>query len=314
MTTGVIFDIKRFALHDGPGLRTTLFLKGCPLSCLGCHNPEGQRPGPELLLRQDRCTECGDCLPVCPHEALSLGKDGIAVDWDRCDLAGACVEACVPGALEMVGRSVTVSEVLEIVERDRIYFDESGGGLTLSGGEPLGQADFVREILHACRERDVRVVLDTSGHVEPVVFRELTPLASHVLFDLKLMDEGRHEAFAGVHTRWIHENLAWAGAGFGAGPGRRPGLTVRIPLIPGFNDDAENLSAVGAFVSALERRPPVDVLPYHRLGVAKYNGLGREYKLDGVEPPPEADVMLAVRLLKEAGLTVSIRGVEDGDD
>lgn len=314
MPSGIIFDIKRFALHDGPGLRTTLFLKGCPLSCLSCHNPEGQRPGPELIFRVDRCTECGDCIPACPHQALDLSHGSLRVAWDRCELAVACVEACLPGALELVGKRRSVPDLLKLLEEDQIYFDESRGGVTLSGGEPFSQPDFLRALLHGCRERDLRVVLDTCGHVPPELFRELAPLASHLLFDLKLMDEKRHQDFTGVHNRWILENLEWAGNGFGGREDPIPDLTVRIPLVPGVNDDGENLNATARFICELTRSPKVDLLPYHRLGVAKYGGMGREYRLQEVAPPENEAVLLAVRILEEAGLDVLIRGEPHGHD
>ena len=311
MTSGSVFDINRFALHDGPGLRTTLFLKGCPLSCLGCHNPEGQKMGPELVFRPDRCTLCGDCVPACPHDAISLSGGNLTVDGERCELAGACVEVCLPGALELIGRQRPVEEILELLEDDRIYFDESGGGVTFSGGEPFAQPDFLRELLQGCRELELPVVLDTSGHVAPETFRELAPLASGLLFDLKVMDGARHEAFAGVHNRWILENLRWAANGVGRGG---PGLTVRIPLIPGVNEDEENLKATAAFLSALDTPPPVDILPYHTLGVDKYRRAGRGYKLSGVEPPSDRIVQRAVRILEDSGLSVTVRGETHGHD
>lgn len=307
MISGSIFDIKRFALHDGPGLRTTVFLKGCPLSCRGCHNPEGQSVGPELLFRPDRCTACGDCVPACPHDAISLSDGKLSLDRDRCDLAGACVEACLPGALEITGLSRSALDLISLLEDDRIFFDESGGGVTLSGGEPFAQPDFLRELLLGCRERDLTVVLDTCGHVAPETFRELAPLASGLLFDLKVMDEARHESFTGVGNRWILGNLRWVAKNGSA-------LTVRIPLIPGINDDEENLKATGAFLAGLDSPPPVDILPYHLLGVDKYGRLEREYALTGT-PPPKADGILgAVKILEEAGLQVSVRGEPHGHD
>jgi pyruvate formate lyase activating enzyme len=310
---GVVFDIKRFALHDGPGLRTTVFLKGCPLSCLGCHNPEGQSLGRELLFRPDRCTACGDCVPACPNTAISLSDKDVRIDWERCDLNGACVEACLPGALELVGENRGVGEILEILEDDRIYFDESRGGVTLSGGEPFAQPDFLRALLQGCRDRDLPVVLDTCGHVAPETFMDLAPHAEQILFDLKLMDEERHEAFTGVHNRWILENLKWAGDGC-TDRGSCPALTVRIPLIPGVNDDEENLLATATFLGGLASKPPVDILPYHRLGVEKYHRMGRAYSLSEVSPPPTDEVRRAVRLLREAGLEVTVRGERHGDD
>ena len=295
-------------------MRTTVFLKGCPLSCLGCHNPEGQRAGPELLFRPDRCTACGDCIGACPHSALTLEGTSIEVAWDRCELEGSCVEVCLPGALELVGKSRPVQEVLDLLEDDRIYFDESKGGVTFSGGEPFSQPDFLRMLLDGCGERELPVVLDTCGHVEPELFRELAPRAAHLLFDLKIMDEERHEIYTGVHNRWILENLKWAGNGFGGADTSGPILTVRIPLIPDVNDDEENLLATARFVAGMKRKPPVDLLPYHRLGVDKYDRMGRKYKLPGVKPPPVDAVGIAVRLLREAGLEVTVRGEHHGDD
>lgn len=312
MSSGSIFDIKRFALHDGPGLRTTVFLKGCPLSCKGCHNPEGQSVRTELIFRPDRCTLCGDCVPACPHEALSLARGEIEVSWEDCELNGACVEVCLPGALELTGHRESVEDILDLLEDDRIYFDESRGGVTFSGGEPFAQPDFLRDLLHACRDREIDVVLDTCGHVAPEVFRELTPLASHLLFDLKLMDEDRHEAFTGVHNRWILENLAWVS--LNGLPGKKPSVTVRIPLIPGVNDDAENLQKVVCFLTGLDVPPPVDILPYHQLGVDKYRRVGRQYHLSGVTPPPDHVISSAVRILEDGGLRVTVRGEHHGHD
>lgn len=332
---GTIFDIKRCALHDGPGLRTTVFLKGCPLSCLGCHNPEGQGVLPELLFRPDRCTGCGDCVDVCPNQAITLAGKTVTVDRGRCDLTGACTEACLPGALELVGREASVDEILEVLEKDRVFFEESGGGVTFSGGDPFSQPDFLEELMEECRRREIPIVLDTCGHVAPETFRRLAPRATHLLFDLKLMDPDRHQAFTGVPNRWILDNLGWVGngctrdldareggAGKGAGnnggtgnsAGQCPSITVRVPLIPGINDDAENLSATAEFVAELSTRPPVDILPYHRLGVDKYQRTGREYRLSPTQPPRGDVIRDAVRLLKKSGLSVTVRGDPYDDD
>jgi pyruvate formate lyase activating enzyme len=326
MTSGILFDIKRFALHDGPGLRTTVFLKGCPLSCLGCHNPEGQGMRPELLFRPDRCNGCRDCLVVCPREALAWeegpGKEGGSLPGetsslrllrDRCDVTGACVGVCLPGALEVVGREWTAAEVLAAVESDRLYYEESGGGVTFSGGEPFAQPDFLRELLEGCRDRDLSTIVDTCGHVSPHDFRAVAPLAGGLLFDVKLVDGDRHEAFTGVHNRWILENLRWlgGGGGNGRGDGDGPSVLVRIPLIPGVNDDEGNLRAAASLLSGLPRVFPVDLLPYHRLGEDKYERMGRSYRLSEVRPPEEGRVLEAARILRREGLSVTIRGEND---
>jgi len=243
-----------------------------------------------------------------------LGDEGVSVAWDRCQLEAACVEVCLPGALELVGEMKTVDEVVDLLEDDRIYFDESRGGVTFSGGEPFSQPGFLRELLNRCKQRELPVVLDTCGHVEPDLFQELAPLAAHLLFDLKLMDEDRHDAYTGVHNRWILRNLEWVGNEIGPAGKPGPELTVRIPLIPGVNDDEENLLASARFLARLRTPPPVDILPYHRLGVDKYDRMGREYGLGAVTPPSQDAVLLACRLLGEAGLRVTVRGEQHGDD
>ena len=341
MTSGIIFDIKRFALHDGPGLRTTVFLKGCPLSCLGCHNPEGQAMEPELLFRPDRCTECRDCLDVCPRDALSWTTEargqgpGLQIDRERCQMSRACVEVCLPGALEVAGVRRTSDEVLEVLESDRLYFDESGGGVTFSGGEPFSQPDFLRELLVGCRNRELGTVVDTCGHVPPEVFREVAVLADALLVDLKLIDEARHRAFTGVSNTWILENLRWLGepaegreeggveggrAERGKGGRRegprtgRPAVTVRIPLLPGVNDDEENLRASASFLANRSVPFPVDLLPYHRLGEGKYPRVGRTYRLSETRPPSQEAVGRAVALFERAGLGVTVKGERYGHD
>ena len=301
MISGTIFDIKRFAIHDGPGVRTTVFFKGCPLNCWACHNPEGQQVGSDLLIRDERCSLCGDCLDVCPRDAISQNGNGIQIDRLRCDLCGACADACLRGALEIAGKSVAVNDVVRQIERDVVYYDESGGGVTFSGGEPLAQPDFLLALLTECKQRDISTVVDTSGYAPLTVVRSVVDLVDLFLYDLKLVDSHRHKDFTGVPNGPILENLTWLSE-----HGSR--VTVRLPLIPDVNDDEENLRALASFLSSLSRPHPIDILPYHRTGVDKYARLGRSYHLSDKQPPSEARVATAAQLLEQTGLNVTVRG------
>ncbi len=299
--SGTIFDIKKFAIHDGPGVRTTVFFKGCPLGCWVCHNPESQAFEPELMVRCARCTLCGDCLEVCAPGAISLNERSVRVDRYRCDLCGACADVCLAGAIEVAGREATVADVMEEIEKDVVYYDESGGGVTFSGGEPLSQAEFLLELARSCKARGIRTALDTCGHVAADVFRTVAEWVDLFLYDLKIMDEARHREFSGVGVESIHANLRWL-----AERGAR--VMVRFPLLPGINDDADNIQALGGFLAALRDRPPVDILPYHRAGLDKYERLGRSARARETRPPSVEAIAAAARRLQGFGLRVTVRG------
>ncbi|UCC71982.1 MAG: glycyl-radical enzyme activating protein [Gemmatimonadota bacterium] len=301
MSVGTIFDIKKFAIHDGPGVRTTVFFKGCPLGCWLCHNPESQSFEPELMVRDGRCNRCGDCIEACAQGAVSLNEKTVHIDRNRCDLCGACADVCLAEAIEVAGREMTVAEVMHEIEKDVVYYDESGGGVTFSGGEPLSQAEFLLELLRSCKRCGIRTALDTCAHADSGVFRKVAVYVDLFLFDLKIMDDQRHREFTGVGVDPIHQNLRWLVE-------RGAAVIVRFPLLPGINDDEENIRAMGGFLAALDNRPPVDILPYHGAGVAKYDRLGREARMREM-PPPSAEAIEAVaRRLAGFGLHVSIRG------
>ncbi len=301
LTSGTIFDIKRFAIHDGPGVRTTVFFKGCPLGCLVCHNPEGQSRDKDVLLKSDRCTLCGDCLEICKLHAISPNSEAVQIDRAVCDLCGTCAERCLPGAIELAGRDVTVDEVLEEVERDTVYYDESGGGVTFSGGEPLFQPEFLTALLRECRRREIATVVDTSGYGPDGVLSAICDMVGLFLYDLKLMDSRRHEAFTGVANESILKNLRWL-----SGQGAR--VMIRFPLLPGVNDDEPNIGAMGKFVSSLPTAHTIDILPYHRIGIDKYTRLGRTYRLPEVAAPTEGGLAAAVSALESVGLDVTVKG------
>jgi len=301
VTTGVIFDIKRFAIHDGPGIRTTVFLKGCPLSCWACHNPEGQFRAPDLFVRPERCTQCGDCVEVCRFGAVHVNGGRVVISRDRCDVCGACAGACLPGALEVAGRDVTVAELVTEVARDTVYYDESGGGVTFSGGEPLAQPVFLRETLEECRRRNIATAVDTSGFAPASVFRSIADDTDLFLFDLKLMDDERHRAFTGVSNEPVKRNLTWLSR-----EGRS--VTIRFPLLPDVNDDMDNVRALGAYVSRLATPYVIDVLPYHRIGLDKYARLGRAYRMPESETPNDGRIAEVVDMLAQSGLCVTVKG------
>ncbi len=262
MTQGTIFDIKRYAVHDGPGIRTTVFLKGCPLACVWCHNPESHTLEPEIFYWADRCTRCGACIEACPKGALAW-KDG-NLDMDRylCNGCGACVSICPAGARELVGRTVTVDEVMREIEKDLLFYEESGGGITLSGGEPLAQPEFCRALLQRCRSLGIKTALDTSGYAPEETLLTIAKFVDLFLYDIKSMDEERHFAYTGVSNTRILRNLKRLDQ-----LGKR--IWIRFPLIPGINDDLDHIAQLGEFVATLPSVEAIHVLPYHRGGDAK---------------------------------------------
>jgi pyruvate formate lyase activating enzyme len=290
---GVVFDIKKYAVHDGPGIRTTVYLKGCPLSCLWCHNPEGQAGEPEIVYWERRCINCGRCVEVCPQGDAVLG----AASCERC---GRCVEVCPAGAREWIGRWMTVDEVMAQVERDVIFYDESGGGVTFSGGEPFNQPAFLGGLLAASREREIHTAVDTTGFAPAGVIRALAPGVDLFLYDVKLLDDEAHRRYTGVSNRLPLENLRWLAAEGYA-------IQIRVPIIPGITDGDDNLDAIGRLAGQLNLEA-IDLLPYHRTASDKYGRLQRDYTLAATRPPEPARMTeLSERLIK-LGLTVRIGG------
>ncbi len=297
-TKGIIFDIKRFALHDGPGLRTTVFLKGCPLSCSWCHNPESREFSPALLFRPSRCISCLRCVEACPEGAISAGKDHPDTDYRLCSACGRCVAVCPSEAREIVGREYTVPEIMEEIRRDRVFHDESGGGATFSGGEPLAQPGFVSSLLQACRDNGIHTALDTSGYAEKTVFLEAASLADLVLFDIKAMDPEIHLKLTGVYNKEILENVSALSALGGTE------ILIRIPLIPGLNDDAVNISQTGAYVRGLSGVSGVELLPFHPMTKEKHLRFSLPYRGPDAETYPEEREEEAERILSGMGINV----------
>lgn len=298
---GRLARMERGAIHDGPGLRTVLFLKGCPLHCFWCHSPETQSSGPEILTHPERCLECGACASRCPAGAAGPQFGPAGIDRMRCAACGACADVCPASARVLAGRRVTVAETMTELLRDRPFFDQSGGGVTLSGGEPLIQPGFVLAILERCRAERVHTAIETCGLVNGRVLLEAAALADLFLFDLKLRDAERHRGMTGRSNRRILANLA-------ALASVHPHVRARIPLVPGINDGQDNIAGLGVLLTGLGIRS-VDLLPYHRAGAAKYSRLGLEYSLPHVEAPSPAAIASAADTLRACGLTVHIGGM-----
>ncbi len=301
MQSGLVFDIQKYSVQDGPGIRATVFLKGCPLRCAWCHNPEGISPRRELIVLEGRCIGCGECRRACSFGASIPGQGALPARHQRCVLCGACVAACPAGARRWAGERMSVSQVLETVWQDRIFYDESGGGVTFSGGEPLQQFEFLRACLAACRARGLRTAVDTCGLARAEHLLALAPLADLFLYDLKLIDPARHRQYTGAPNGVILDNLRALGA-------VHRQIWVRVPLIPGINDDAPALQAIARLAAANPGVRQVNLLPFHRTGLPKLARLGRANPLAQVQPPSSEAMAAALAIFQELGLETKVGG------
>ncbi len=301
MIKGIVFDIKKFSIHDGPGIRTTVFFKGCPLNCWWCHNPESQAVGLEMMFQAKRCIRCGACEAVCTQGAISQNGNLVFTDEEKCTLCGVCVESCYAEARETVGQEMTVAQVMAEIERDVIFYDESGGGVTFSGGEPLLQPDFLLALLQACKEREIHTALDTCGFASWETLDRVRGLVDLFLYDLKLMDGTKHQEFTGVPNDPILKNLQMLST-------RGQNVILRLPIIPGLNDDEENIRQTGEFATTSLGLDRIDILSYHHTAVDKYNRLKRDYGLSQIRPPSNGRMAEIAQILHGFGLQVRIGG------
>jgi pyruvate formate lyase activating enzyme len=298
--TGVIFNIMRYSVYDGPGIRTTIFLKGCPASCLWCHNPEALSGKVQLIYWNDRCRHCGDCIIACPRGAVSLQDGKIVTDGNLCLLRGECVEACYAEARELVGRRISISALMEEISKDIPFFEESGGGVTFSGGEPLQQHEFLCELLKVCKKQGIHTAVDTTGYASTEVLQQIGEWTDLFLYDLKIMDDRRHREFTGISNKLLLENLKTL-----AFRGKR--MLIRMPLVPGVNDSAENIRETGQFLAALHIKE-MELLPYHSAGIGKYERLGMKSSLPEISPISNTGMDHIVEELQRHGITVRING------
>ena len=298
MKKAFVFNIQKFSIHDGQGIRTVVFLKGCPLRCLWCANPESHEMQPQLSVVPSHCIGCGVCRQTCPNRAVSFGEKGVRIDRSLCRRCGLCAKECYSRALKVMGQEMTVGEVFHKIEQDAVFYKNSGGGYTLSGGEPLLQDEFCLELADRCTQAGIRGAIETSGFGRTDNFIQLSRKLELIFFDLKHMDDARHKALTGVSNVSILENLR-------AIQEEGPEIVIRTPVIPGLNDSADNIGATARLCAELKSVRALELLPYHQLGEHKYESLGQDYKLPETPKPAREQVLELVKtannIMKKTG-------------
>lgn len=298
---GEVFDIRRYAIHDGPGIRTAVFFKGCPLRCRWCHNPESWKAEPELGFRRSRCVKCRHCMEICEPQAISFSESGPVLDPDKCTLCGRCVAECPAGAWEIIGRKASVAEVMAEIRKDIVFYDQSGGGATFSGGEPLMQADFLVALLDACRAEGVHTAVDTTCYTQADTLQRVAEVTDLFLCDIKHMNSELHGQFTGIRNDRILENIRML-----AEAGKR--IFIRVPIIPGFNSDRTNIERTAQFVRSLQTVRRVDILPYNRGGLEKAVRLNGGIDLMEAQAPDHVTMTEIAGVFRGYGFEVKVGG------
>jgi pyruvate formate lyase activating enzyme len=302
MNPSLIFDVKRYAINDGPGIRITIFLKGCPLSCAWCHNPEGMSKEVQKMYTESKCIGAQECVEVCEVNALTLTPNGIVTNVDVCNLCGDCAAVCPTKAIEMSGQLMSVEHIMKLIKRETLLMDQSEGGVTFSGGEPLLHHKFLIELLDECGKEGIHRCVDTTGFANPKVLLDVAKRTDHFLYDLKMMDSEKHKKYTGVPNEKILENLKIL-----AKTGAK--INIRIPLIKGVNDDAENIQKSAAFIVSLAGETKVvNILPYHNIASKKYEKLGGVYDSGAMEEPPSTHQEDILKTFRTYGVEAIIGG------
>lgn len=299
---GLVYDIQRFAIHDGPGIRTLVYMKGCSLKCLWCSSPQTQSPKPEILHNEINCKKCGKCIEICPIRVISMSdEDEIVINRDLCDNCGDCVETCLNQALKIVGDHVTVEELFKDINKDSPFYRRSSGGVTVGGGEPTMQSDFVEAFLKRCKKNYMHTAMETCGYVKWENLEKLVKYLDLVYMDIKHMDPEAHKELTGASNELILENIKKVSE-------IRP-LIIRIPVIPGLNDSEENISKTAEFALTLGKNlKRIDLLPYHKFGSMTYTRIGMEYKIEDIEPPSDAHMKKLKEIVESCGVIAQIGG------
>ena len=297
----MVVEITRMTVHNGPGIRTLIIFKGCPLRCIWCSTPESQDESAEIVYYPDRCILCGDCIPVCPGNALTAGDEAVIIDRKLCDNCGRCVSVCYTEALKLVGEEYTIEELVQEVRKDEVIYKHSGGGVTVSGGEPLLEPEFTLELLRSFKQNKINIGVDTCGFVPRDTLESVLSYVDFFLWDIKHMNAEKHVDHTGVSNELILDNLRFVSDS---------GIPVylRLPLIPGYNDSEANLRAVCEFAKDLSSLVTIDLLPLHHLGKARYIALGHQYPIEGIALIRD-EVLQEIKYLVESyGLTCNIIG------
>jgi pyruvate formate lyase activating enzyme len=296
MEKGLVFKIERSSTVDGPGIRTVIFFKGCPLNCLWCQNPEGLRPVPEVMWDPKKCIRCGTCVKECPQKAVSLINGEVVTNKDLCKKCGTCEKVCPVKAREICGKYMDVEELLDKVTRDKIFYYHSGGGVTASGGEPTFQPYFLDKFFQRCQGAGIHTALDTCGFVETKTFTRILKYTNLVLYDLKILDPQKSVTYTGADIYLILNNLEVCD---------KMGLPIwiRVPIVPGYTDTTDNISKIIDITARLKNLQRIDILPYNSFGSQKYVMVGREYKLIDLKPPSLENMHMIKKLFNSRGLT-----------